>query len=329
MTRRQLFLRVIGVILIAMALLLGLYTSIAYFAWQSGTSLRAEELQQEREQEIGIQLQRAEEDIAAENFRLALRRVDWVLEQDPQREEAQRLREEAEAALTGSNTPQPTATASPDSAATRSITTTTGEDPEAASAFRQLERLVEDEAWADAITAVTAFQSEYPSFRRRETDELLFTAYVSQGVDLLYGEQVELGIYYLDQARKLGDLPQEVRDQEQWAELYLSGIGYYGVNWDVALFYFRDLCAAAPFFQDACDLLHEALIAYGDQYVVQQDWCPASSLFQEAYRLDDTTDLAQKLGNAREACAAATPTPEPTLPVTPITDTVSLVQPQP
>jgi tetratricopeptide (TPR) repeat protein len=328
MTRRQLLLRIVGVILIAMALLLGLYTLIAYFAWQSGTTLRTEELRQEQEQEIGIQLERAEEDIAAENFRLALRRVEWILEQDPQREEALRLQAEAEDALARQSTPQPTATASLDVAPTRPITTAAGEDPDTVVAFRRLERLVEDEAWEDAIPAITAFQSEHPSFRRRETDELLYSAYVSQGVDLLYGEQVELGIYYLDQAKKLGDLTQEVRDQEQWAELYLSGIGYYGVNWEVTLFYFRDLCAAAPFFHDACDLLHEALVAYGDQYAAQQEWCPATSLYQEAYRLDDTSGLAEKLGNAREACAAATPTPEPTtVPATPITDTVSLTQP--
>jgi hypothetical protein len=140
---------------------------------------------------------------------------------------------------------------------------------------------------------------------------------MAQGVSLLYGDQVELGLYYLEQAERLGNLPQDVRDQRQWAELYLGGIGYFGVNWDVTLFYFRDLCLAAPFFHDACAKLYEALVAYGDQYAVQRDWCPAEALYQEAYRQDATGAVSQKLREAREGCASATPTP-----TTPISGTV-------
>jgi hypothetical protein len=82
------------------------------------------------------------------------------------------------------------------------------------------------------------------------------------------GEQVELGMYYLSQARRLGDLTTEALDYEMWAELYLQGIAFYGTNWDASAYYFRNLCLAAPFFHDSCERLHEVLVAYGDQYAV-------------------------------------------------------------
>jgi hypothetical protein len=211
-----------------------------------------------------------------------------------------------------------------------SVSTPASREEEAAAAtLRDIEDLLEDEAWEDAITALISFQHNNPEYERRHTDELLQEAYMAQGVELLYGDQIELGLYYLEQAQQLGDLPQDVRDQQQWAELYLAGIGYFGVNWDVTLFYFRDLCLAAPFFHDACAKLNEALVAYGDQYAVQRDWCPAEALYQEASQQNDSNALLQKLREAREGCASATPTSSAPISGTlPVTGTTSLTQTQ-
>lgn len=302
--------RLAGFLLIALALLLGLYTLVGYLAWQSGESLRAERVQEERASALATQVTRAREEIERGNYRLALRRLEWVLEQDPAYPRAAALREVAQSALDRDSVPTPTlpptsaapATATPAAA----VTSPSAEAP--VEAFRALEALVEGEQWAEAITALTAFQGEFPNYQRRQTDRLLYQAYIGRGVELLYGERVELGLYYLAQAESLGDLPQEVRDQRQWAQLYLGGIAYYGVNWDVAIANFRDLCLAAPFYQDACTKLRTALVAYGDQFAVAQDWCPAESFYAEAYRVDGGRDLTEKLGQAREGCAGATPT---------------------
>jgi len=328
MARRPRALRLIGIALIVAALFLGFYTTVAIVALQSGRTLRTEQLRQERAAELANQLSRAIEDIDKGNFSLAERRLEWILEQDSDYPEARTLLESTEAALIETNNP-PTrvsgeATATPDATATAVGGSNHGEDEDAAGELRGVERLVEQEAWEEAITALISLQHDYPNFERQQTDELLYEAYVAQGVDLLYGDQVELGLYYLDQAQRLGDLPQDVRDQQQWAELYLAGMGYFGVSWDVSLFYFRDLCLAAPFFHDSCQKLYEALVAYGDQYAVQQDWCPAESLYNEAYRLDDPDSLLQKLRRAREGCDAATPTP-----AAPVTDTAPVTRTMP
>lgn len=324
MARRTRILRLVGIVLIAVALLIGLYTAVVYVGLERGQALRQERLQVTRASEISTQMARAVEEMDDGNFSLASRRVTWILEQDPQHEAALVLMEAIEARSTRRSQGEGEVTSTPAVAETEEPGAVDGLDAE----LQRIENLVAAEAWERAMTALISFQRLYPDYERRHTDGLLQEVYTAQGVELLYGDQVELGLYYLEQAERLGDLPQDVRDQRQWAELYLAGIGYFGVNWDVTLFYFRDLCLAAPFFHDACEKLHEALVAYGDQYAVQRDWCPAEALYLEAYRQDATDAVSQKLREARDGCASATPTPATpisgTVPVTgtaPITDT--------
>ena len=178
--------------------------------------------------------------------------------------------------------------------------------------------------WATAVTAITTFQRQFPDYERRETDRLLYNGYIELGLELLEGEQAELGMFYLNQAETLGDLPQEVQDYRVWAEWYLQGIAFYGVNWEVTVGYFRDLCLVAPFYQSSCDFLADALIGYADQYAFAQDWCPAQELYLEARRQQgNSAELAQKIADATEGCLTATPTPSA------ITGTVPLSSVQP
>lgn len=315
MISRPPLIRFVGIALIVIALLLAVYVIIAYLAYQSGQELAVTRIEETRSAGIAIQLQRARDEIAEDNYRLALRRLEWILEREPQNELALQLQTEAQTAL---QTPPPTgATATLEAVATETVATPGAGQAEAARELQRLARLVEQEAWDEAISEVIAFQSRFPEYERRRSDELLQEAYIGRGLAELYGSQVELGMYYLAQAEALGMLPQDVRDQRLWAELYLDGIAYYGVNWEVALFYFRQLCPAAPFYQNACDTLYDILISVGDLYAGQGEWCPAEPYYQEALTVRDTNTASQKLRQARGGCRDATPTPS-----VPLTDTV-------
>jgi len=321
------WLQLLGVGLILVALILGLFTVSAYLGWQSGEELRAERVSRERQEQVETQVGRAQEEIEGGNFRLALRRLEWVLDRDADHPGARALYQEAQAALEGNSTPPAgdPATPTPSASPTRVAENEEEEDGAPAQALRRLERLVEEEAWQEAVSAIVAFQNEFPEYDRRRTAALLFEAYIGRGVELLYTDRVELGIFYLSQAQELGDLPAEVRDQQQWAELYLAGIAYFGVTWDVAISNFRDLCLAAPFYQDSCVHLREALVARGDQYAAQREWCPAESDYREALQLEESVNLAEKVDQARLGCLDATPTP--TRPTAPITDTFPFTAP--
>ncbi len=311
------FVRIIAVVMIALGLILGVYALVAYLGWQSGQRQRLTLAEQEQSAEITRQVELARTDINQNSPDLALRRLEWVLQQQPDHPEARSLKALAEQLRSQDATPTPFVIPSPTADVT--VTPVSAEDAEAAEALRQAEMLASAEDWAAAIPALIAFQQDFPEYERRRSDELLFNALVTHGTELLYTERAELGLSYLRQAATLGDLPQEALDQQQWALLYLSGISFYSVNWEVAIFYFRELCLSAPFFHDACSRLEQALVSYADGYLSIREYCPAEPLLQEAYGLSGSQAVADKLGAARAGCANATPPP-----VSPITGTLPL-----
>ncbi len=319
-------LRGFGIFLVVIAVLLGVYGTVAYAAWQRGQSLQIEQAQQAQEEQIANQINLARGDIADGNFALATRRLEWVLERAPDSVEAQTLHEEAQNGLNARLAPTaiPSPTPTPEIVET-SIEGDQSGEAAANAAFADLETLMRDNEWEAAISAIAAFQRDFPNERRHETDEMLYNAYINLGMKLSSGAQIELGLFYLGQAERLGDLPPEAEDQRTWAELYLEGIGYYGVNWETTIFYFRGLCSAAPFYQDACQKLFDAYVAYGDQYAAALDWCPAEEWYTEALQLETVTAVVEKRREAATNCLEATPTSNAPATITgtaPITNTV-------
>ena len=297
--------RILGVILVLVAGMVALYLVVGYLAWQSGETLRGQQEEEIRNQQFERQVSLAQEDIAGGEYNLALHRLEWVLERDPDNEEAIALRRQAEAAIKTALTPiaPPTPTVPPEP------TVVLNEETDLEKELVRLQRLYDREQWNELLPAVLAMQHQFPNFERMETDRFLYDSYLTLGLQLLQGEQVEQGLSYLAQAERLGDLPQEALDYRFWAELYLEGISYYGVNWAVSASVFRDLCLSAPFYQNACNKLYESLVNYGDQHFFSQDFCPAGDLYREARQYGGNGELRDKLSEAVEGCVSATPTP--------------------
>jgi hypothetical protein len=307
--------RVLGVLLLLVAVLVALYLIIGYLAWQSGETLRMQREEDLRVQQLDRQVSIAQEDIANGEYNLALRRLEWVLEKDPDNEEAAALRRQAEAAIKTALTPEAPPTATPLPEPTIDLNEETDIDRE----LVRLRRLYDREQWNELLPAALTLQQQFPNFQRLETDRFLYDSYLNLGVQLLQGNQIEKGLNYLAEAERLGDLSQEALDYRLWANLYLEGIAYYGVNWGVSASVFRELCLSAPFYQNACDKFYESLVNYGDQYLFSQDFCPAVEIYREARQYGSSGELNNKLSDAAEGCAAATPTPaviSGTLPVT-------------
>jgi len=297
--------RLLGLLLVISAALVALYLLVGYTAWQSGQSIRSEKEEAQIAEQLARQVNLAQDDIGQGSYELALHRLEWVLERDPANADAQAVKRQAEAALKTALTPAAPPTASPPP----EPTVKPGEVDEPAVEFERLRRIAQQDRWEDLLRNTLAFQRLYPDFERLESDRFLYDSYLNLGLDYIQGNQIELGISYFAQAEKLGDLPQEALDYWLWAELHLQGMAYYGVNWGAAASFFRDLCLSAPFYQDSCDKLFESLVAYGDQYLIAQDYCPAVAIFREARQQGRSPELDEKLAQATQGCAEATPTP--------------------
>jgi len=313
--------RILGMVFILLAVLLAIYGTIFFIAWDRGQVQKAREEESALASELENQMSLAMEEAESGSYNLAIRRLEWILEREPDYPGAVALLDELHALQNKPATPTAIALATSEPANEPSPPAAL----DATAEFNELQELVNEQRWDQAINAIIAFQSKNPNFRRQDTDKLLYNAYLNLGQILVMGEQVELGMFYLNQAEKLGDLPVGAEDQRTWADLYLLGISYYGIDWETSLFYFRGLCAAAPFYQDSCRKLYGILIISGDQYQSDMDYCPAEALYFEASRIDSDVSLQEKIELAREGCQEATPTPEPTLtPAIPITDTATL-----
>ena len=315
--------RLAGLLLIIFSVMVGWFLLIAFLGWQSGQ----QQLQDKQLEQLDRQIALAEADIAQANYGLALTRLEWVLEREPNSAKAQSLQTQAMSGIGRTPEPTPVTAVTVTPAATRLPTATPGTIGSPNDELLRIRRLVATKFWEEALPALQAFQQQFPSFEREETDQLLYDVYLNYGLDLISGERVELGMYYLAQAQRLGNLPQAAVDYQTWAELYTQGISFFGVNWDTSAYYFRDLCLAAPFYQSSCEQLFTVLVSLADQYAVAEEWCPAQLLYEEASRHQTTNSLSQKRMQAQENCLLATPTPsEPITDTVPISDTTTFLE---
>lgn len=302
--------RIAGFLLLATALIIAWFLLVGFLGWQRGERLREVNAQNALTQQIERQLELAEANISEGQYALASSRIDWVLEQSPTDSTALSLKSNVEDALAVLFTPTPIPQFTPTPQPTFEPTPTPGAISSPDAELQRIQRLIALKDWETAVATIYNFQLEFPNYHRQETDKFLYDAYIELALDNLNGENVELGMYYLNRAAALGDLSQAMRDYETWAELYLQGIAFYGVNWDASAYYFRDLCLAAPFFHDSCGRFQEVLVAYGDQQADAMEWCPAAELYQEAVAYAFVPTLNEKLTQANDMCALATPTPE-------------------
>lgn len=301
--------RRLGLALLGLLILATLYAAVAYVGWQSGQNARQQTAQATLEIEIEHQLDLAQAEVASGQAERALERLAWVSTQTPdhataahlwQQAESQRLRPSPTARPT--LTPWPTLAAGPTESATG--------DP--AQRLVGLEQHIAQQRWEEAIPQLIAFQLDYPAYEREQTNLWLYTAYLEAGLALTLGDRVELGLAHLEAAARLGDLPQVAIDRRNLAQLYLNGLAFSYVDWRIVVDNFRLLCQLSPFYQDSCQLLFNALVAYADELGAAQEWCPAVAHYNEATQYDANAELIDKLRAARLACLAATPTPLPT-----------------
>ena len=323
--RSRLLSRLVGLALVISSVVLATYLLVAYFAFESGQAARVAQETTARDEQVARQIELARQNLDEGSSHLALTRLDWVLAQTPDNAAALALREQAAAADAAGRAPQPTEAPQPTAEATPEEPA--AEPGETLAELQAIRRLVAAEQWEEALPLLVVFQQRFPDYRRQETDQLLYDTYVALGLAYANTEKVELGLNYFAQAERLGDLPPEAEEYRLWADLYFQGIAYSGVNWGIAADYWADLCAAAPFYRDACVRLDRALVGQGDTFAFNLDWCPALDIYQRAWNRQPSDALGNKLAQAREGCAAATAVPiSGTLP---ITDTEPLTPTEP
>ncbi len=228
----------------------------------------------------------------------------YVLQLDPQNTLAQRGIEEAQARLVV----QPT----PTSEAASSL---------ADQLFSQAQESYRNKKWTDAANTLTQLRALDATYRQKTVEDMLFHSLYNAGMHYLEQDQLESGIFYLDQAVALRPLDADAVNQRNLAARYLEAQGYWGVDWKLCVQRFAALYNTHPDYRDVAKKLYQAYIAYADYLAGQGEMCPAETNYSQALRLYADPQVDQKRAAAAQTCLIATPTP--------ISGTEQLITPQP
>ena len=164
-----------------------------------------------------------------------------------------------------------------------------------------------------AVELLMQIRNRDPDFRSREVVSMLRDAALRYGMRLLEGQEERLaeGLFYLDQAARLGPLPPEASAAYRMAPLYVAARDYWGVNWPEAIRRFQEIYALNPGYRDTARRLFQAHVAYGDLLRTKGEGCPAEIEYQAALRLFADPEVQKKAQEMGTLCLQATPTPIP------------------
>ncbi len=288
------------IVVLAFLLLLGAVIASVYAGLYFGERDREARHQRIVQQHYSAGL----EALNAGKYERAEAEFQYVLQLDPQNALAQHGLEEAKARLVV----QPT----PTSEAASSL---------ADQLFAQAQEAYQAKKWTDAANTLTQLRALDPSYQEKTVEDMLFHSLYNAGMQFLDQDQLESGIFYLDQAVALRPLDADAVNQRNLAARYLEAQGYWGVDWKLCIQRFANLYNTHPDYRDVAQKLYKAYIAYADYLAEQGEMCPAETNYSQALRLYADPQIDQKRASASQVCLVATPTP--------ISGTEQLMTPQP
>lgn len=290
-------------VLLLLGLLLGGVMLLAVAGgYQAGVAERHQTALEARQAELDAQYMLATGDVEAGRYQRAIQRLNYILEIDADFPDAARLRSEAEQAYNQANqvtptlalpTPTPRPTAAP----------AEGTTPEEMLAELEAAQAAED--WEAMVGLAIGLRAAHPDYQRIRIDGLLFRGLRNLGVEHIQAspDQLELGMFYLDEAAKIGVLDGEAEQHALWAYFYLSGKSYAGLNWSKAVDAFTTVYTIAPYFHDTRAQLVRAHIGYGDLLAAGGAPCDAQLEYQAALELAlGDTAAEEKRATAEQAC---------------------------
>lgn len=282
-------------------------------AMQQRTAYKSTQVSTEAQTQYALAL----EDIASFHLENARQRLEYVINLDPTFPgAADKL---AEVMVMMSITATPTVAASPTSSPTPDLR-------DRDELYLRAREQMAGNDWSGAIETLLTLRKKDPTYLAVDVDGLLFMALRNRGVDKISRYfDLEGGTYDLSLAEAFGPLDVEARNWRDWAELYVRGASFWGVDWEKAVFYFGQIASIAPNLMDgsgitATQRYYQGLIEYGNWLALQGLWCDAQVQYEAAMNFRSSPELAPTNDVFIANCAnpPGTPGPEEGGSVTPV-----------
>ncbi len=251
-------------------------------------------------------------------YEVALQRFEYIIKIDPgNTAAAEKLTETIlkmnEADLLPTTAPTLTPSPTPDSR-------------NQAELFAQAVSLRDQQNWDALLDTLDTLRIQDPSYNAVQLDGMYYLAYRNRGLQRIGNEgNLEGGIFDLNRAELFGPLDIDARNYREWATKYITGVSFWGIDWNEVINYFGPLAISAPYLADsnfftAQDRLATAQVEVNYEILTRArarfagaKWCDAYDLFnQAASYIQLTQDDLDKFQTAKDRCLGVPPTETPT-----------------
>jgi hypothetical protein len=118
---------------------------------------------------------------------------------------------------------------------------------------------------------------------------------------------LEGGIYDLSLAERFGILDTEADSWRTWAQYYIRGASFWGVDWSQAVYYFEQVAPMFPNMHDgtfwtASQRYKEALTQYAQQLETGEYWCEAEEQYIKLRDLTGDPSLDETIAIIADKC---------------------------
>lgn len=279
--------------------LLAVAAASAFGGYFSGIDRRTSFESTQVAQKVSEQYQLGLQDLEAGHYGLARQRFEYVIQLDPAypgvTDQLALVLLELNTTATPTPVPLPTLTPTVDTRGAEEL-------------FSQAQVMLADAKWSEAIDTLLKLRKDDPAYQAVEVDSMLYVALRNRGVQRILAESdLEGGTYDLALAERFGPLDVEADNMRTWANLYVTGASFWGLDWQQAIFYFGQLLQVAPNLRDVTNLTATeryriALLKYGDFLADSGDWCAAQEQYEAAYNFGSDPSIEPTLSNAATEC---------------------------
>ncbi len=305
----------IGLLIIVGAIALG-----SFAGYNSGLGARLDAQKTQVTLSLSEQMTLVQQDLDAARYEVARQRLEYILKQDPAFPgAAEKLTTVmVKMSITASPTPTlaPTLTPTPDLRGQETI-------------FTEAQVKIQNKDWTNAMASLDALRKSNAEYKTAQVDGMYFIALRSRGVDEIlgmgdYAQQTNLegGIFDLTVAERFGPLDGTADGLRSFAQMYVTGASFWGLDWGQALEYFRQLYQFTPNLRDASNVTvteryRIALLMYGDTFYngPEKNRCNALDYYWSSLNLGNDQEYLKKANDLNFECNP--PTEEPTAAPTP------------
>ena len=259
------------------------------------------------------QLSLALNDIENEDYSIALQRLNYIFENDPEQfSAAGDLIDQVNLILNLGKTPLPAT-----STATQTVTPTLDLRP-AEDQFDNAQQALKAQNWEQVLEICLNLRKSNPSYRVTEVDQMVYVALRFLGIQKIVNEgKFESGIYDFALAEQYGVLDFYSVNMRTWANYYLMGNSFWLAYPEIAASYYGQVSAAMPHLTDetgytAFYRYWMSLIHIAEQHVDDGEWCEGASAYQNALNAAGSAEFAPTATYVWDECVALTPTVTPT-----------------